>query len=394
MSNPYYFGAVARAAGVGAAFGVPDSLMKEAVAALEAEFSPHQFGIVANEGAAVAMAIGYHLSTGRLPAVFMQNSGLGNAMNPLVSLADSSIYSIPILLLIGWRGEILDSGEQKKDEPQHLKQGQVTASQLDLVGIPYYILATGGDTSATLREAATDAIAESKPVAVLVRSGAIESSDGQREHQHTAYPAREELVHFIAETTGTGGALAGTPIVATTGMTSRELFESRRRIALDNGAQDFLTVGGMGHAISIATAVAVELNPQKVICLDGDGAALMHMGSLLHSARQENLIHVILDNGVHDSVGGQTTGFRGIAADSLASAFGYSKYVRVETLIELAAALTKIKNSSGSTILHALCEPGHRIELGRPTATPRDSKRAFMGYLKSIRGVNGDEGVE
>lgn len=387
------FGVVARSAGVGAVFGVPDSLIKEAVASLELEFSPHRFTVAANEGAAVAMAIGYHLATGGLAAVFMQNSGLGNALNPLISLADSSVYSIPMVLLVGWRGEVYESGDQKKDEPQHLKQGQVTTGKLDLVGVRHYILEPGDNVSATLFEATKEAQEKSEPVAVLVRSGAIETFNHQKPHQDGGYPTREQLIGVIAETTGKSGALAGVPVVATTGMASRELFESRRRHEPVTGGQDFLTVGGMGHAISIATSIAKELYPRKIICLDGDGAALMHMGAMLQSAKQENLIHVILDNGVHDSVGGQTTGFREIAIDSLASAFGYSNYVKVTTVTELVAALTEMRNSLGSTIVHALCEPGHRKNLGRPTATPRDSKRAFMGFLDSIQNVIDDEGV-
>ena len=391
--GPSGIGAAARRAGIAALFGVPDSLMKDALAELEADFSPHQFVIAPNEGAAVAMAIGYHVATGKLPAVFMQNSGLGNALNPLISLADSSIYSIPMLLLVGWRGEVWESGHQEKDEPQHLRQGRVTTGQLDLIGIRHFIFEPGSDISAALERATRSAIDKSEPVAIVIRSGALKGSHIRKARTNGKYPAREEVIRRIAASTKAGGSLAGAPIVATTGMASRELYESRQSGAGVEGTQDFLTVGGMGHAISIATSIAKEMNPQRVICLDGDGAALMHMGAMLHSAKQENLIHVILDNGVHDSVGGQPTGFREIGVNSLASAFGYSKCVRVETLKELSAALIEIMNSSGSTIVHALCEPGHRKDLGRPTATPQDSKQAFMGYLESIRGMNRGGGV-
>lgn len=381
------FGEVVRASGVGAAFGVPDSLMKQALFALEMEFGDREFTIAANEGAAVGLAIGHHLATGQVPLVFMQNSGLGNALNPLISLADSLVYSIPMILLVGWRGELLGLGHQKADEPQHIKQGQITIGQLELLGVTSFVLASGSDLGQVFDQAMREARDASAPVAIIVRSGALLNSGGQRKFVDSRYTTREEIIGIVAEATGPRGALFRFPVIATTGMASRELYEHRRRGDGIGSEQDFLTVGGMGHAISIAAAVAKAISPSKVVCLDGDGSVLMHMGALLHSAQQANLIHVVLDNGVHDSVGGQPTGFRDIDVQGLSRSLGYHRYIRVENPDEMAAALMKIRALSGSVLIHAMCEPGHRSDLGRPELTPLESKKRFMEFLTKFRNI-------
>ena len=385
MTPDHHLGRNARVAGVEAVFGVPDSLMKQGLWDLEEEFGPESFTIAANEGAAVAQAIGHYLATAKLPLVFMQNSGLGNAINPLVSLADSKVYSLPMILLIGWRGEILEAGGQKSDEPQHVKQGQITSEQLQLLGIPAFVMSSAEDISDTVAMAAREAISRVRPVAILVRSGVLIGEDRQQRLEEDHLASREDMVRAVCELTGQSGLLSGTPVVATTGMASRELFESRSMQSTGTLSQDFLTVGGMGHAISIASAIAHEIVPRKVICLDGDGAVLMHLGGLLHAAKQPNLIHIVLDNGVHDSVGGQPTGFREIDLEAMVRSLGYSRYVQVISPTELSVALGQTLSHAGSILIHAVCNPGHRSNLARPSRSPQESKQGFMSFLKAYR---------
>jgi phosphonopyruvate decarboxylase len=378
-------GELARSAGVTAVYGVPDSLMKNSVASLEEAYSPNGFTIAANEGAAVGLAIGHHIATGGLPIVFMQNSGFGNSLNPLISLADSEVYSIPLLLLVGWRAEILDSGDQKKDEPQHVSQGRVTIGQLQLIGIDHYIIGPESDIEEALNAAARSALDGSCPVALVFRSGVSSRARKKPRESPAVYPSREQMISVVAKVTAPSGPLGDAPVIATTGMASRELHEARRSLKSVRAGQDFLTVGGMGHAISIAASVAQELHPRPVICLDGDGATLMHMGALLQAAQRHNLIHIILDNGVHDSVGGQPTGFRGINVEALAGSFQYRNYIKVETAKELLEALAAAHSFSGSALIHAMCEPGHRDDLGRPAAPPQEAKQAFMEFISEIK---------
>lgn len=388
------FGQMAKRAGVDAVFGVPDSLMKGAVQSLESQFSPGNFFVAANEGSAVGMAIGHHLATGRLALVYLQNSGLGNALNPLISLADTEVYSIPLLLLVGWRAEILESGHQKTDEPQHVKQGKVTVGQLSLIGIPYHVLDSDDDVEETLLKAVEQAVDGSQPVAIVVRSGVLDEAKDAQIAVTPLYPSREEMIRVVASATGTGGSLENVPVVSSTGMISRELYECREKTQSKNAGQDFLVVGGMGHAISISSTIAKQVPSSKVVCLDGDGSILMHMGSLLHAAQQWNIIHIVLDNGVHDSVGGQSTGFRALKLDLLASSLGYATYVRATTVGELAQAIGKLAQSSGSALIHALCEPGHRSNLGRPSASPQQAKRDFVEFLARLRNSSPTRGEQ
>jgi phosphonopyruvate decarboxylase len=378
------FGRAVREAGIDFVCGVPDSLLKGAISQLEEEFGSHGFVVAANEGAAIGLAIGHHLGSSGVPMVFMQNSGLGNAINPIASLADRQVYAIPLVLLIGWRGELSLDGEQKPDEPQHQVQGRVTIKQLELLGIPHAILENKNQISSVFREMVEKATETFGPVAVVVRSGVISSSKVVVQSDSSRFSSREKMIEAIVENTNSSRN-DQIPIVATTGMASRELYEIRNKIQVsDDSSSDFLTVGGMGHAISIATSLANSLRNRKVICLDGDGALLMHSGALLLAANQNNLIHVLLDNGVHDSVGGQLTGFRNIDAKKIALGFGYSRYLKVKRVKEVAGAFQKAKSSKKSVFIHVMCSPGHRDNLGRPTNSPSENKKKFMSWLVNL----------
>lgn len=347
--------------------GVPDSLLKDFCAYVDDKSQPDEHVITANEGNAVALAAGYHMATGGIAAVYMQNSGLGNAVNPLTSLTDAEVYKIPMLLVIGWRGE-----PGVKDEPQHVKQGRITAEQLELLGIPYWLLDKSSDVEAVIDELTSKLKETNAPVALLVKKGAFEPYKSQRKSQVESTLKREEALRAVLE-------LAGESlIVSTTGKTSREVFELR----VERGEQqrDFLTVGGMGHTSSIALGVAMG-NPEKsVVCVDGDGSALMHLGAMpiIGSLKPANFMHVLLNNAAHESVGGQPTVGDRVDFKAIAIASGYNDYDRVSSVAELESAWGQLAKKQGPVMLEVCITTGSRDDLGRPTSTPEENKLAFM----------------
>lgn len=372
MINPRELFEALRENGVSFYCGVPDSLLKEWCAYLAAAGSNHV--IAANEGNAVALAAGHYLASGAPACVYLQNSGLGNAVNPLVSLADSCVYKIPMLLLVGWRGE---SGAH--DEPQHMRQGEITPGLLDLLGISHERLPK---TEAEARICIVRACAEMKsreaPYALLVSKDTFHEFDGGEKEEKPDYPmTREEALRMIVAEAGSGDA-----IVTTTGKVSRELFEYREERG-EGHARDFLTVGSMGHASSIAFGIALVKPERRVWCVDGDGALIMHMGALavIGKAAPANFIHIVMNNGAHESVGGQPTA--GFAADicAVARACGYGKVVRADTKGGLADALASFREAPGPAFVEVRIMQGSRGNLGRPTRTPLENKKDFMEFL-------------
>jgi phosphonopyruvate decarboxylase len=352
-------------------FGVPDSLMLGLSRALEGDFTARDHIVAVNEGAAVALAMGSYLASGSIPMVYMQNSGLGNALNPLTSLIDPLVCAVPMILVIGWRAEEMEGGGVLPDEPQHCKQGAITTGILDLLGIPFMVIDARSSVEFAMRFAMDSARERSGPTALLVRKGTFDAADRLR--QATApLPTRESAIKAIA-----GCLPADIPVVATTGMTSRELFEFRASRDHDD-AVDFLTVGGMGHASSIAQGIALTREELKVVCLDGDGALLMHMGSLAMGARLSNFVHVVLNNGVHDSVGGQPTLAQGLRIADIASGVGYSHISTSASLASITETISIMLSSVGSCFLEVICSPGTRIDIGRPSTTPLENRLEFM----------------
>ncbi len=349
--------------------GVPDSLLAAFCAEIAKPSSARAHHVTANEGSAIGLAAGYHLATGRVAAVYMQNSGLGNAVNPLTSLADPLVYGIPLVLIVGWRAE-MRGGQQLHDEPQHVRQGQITLDLLDTLAIPAMVLGDEGlDAVATL---VARARRESRPVAIVVRKDIL-SGDAQMEGDgRPATMTREEAIAAIAKAVD-----IETPIVATTGKIARELYAFRQQVGA-NGDLDFLTVGSMGHASQIAAGIAMARPDQTVVCLDGDGAALMHLGGLTVSAGCANLRHVVLNNRVHDSVGGQPTSAPDTLLATVALACGYGWSKRVDTPAALQAVLPEFLAVSGAAFLEVMVRPGARGDLGRPKRSPQDAKTAFM----------------
>jgi len=356
--------------------GVPDSLLKDFCLYISNSTSPKEHIITANEGSAIALATGYHLATGNIGLVYMQNSGLGNAVNPLTSLADPAVYGIPILLLIGWRGE-----PGVKDEPQHVKQGSITPAILDTLGIPYSILPTDkASAESVLNEAEKVLREENRPYALIVRKGGFEKFIPKNSTVEDDLPSsREEAIKEIACSLQEQDI-----VIATTGMISRELFEYRASMNDLTRGQDFLTVGSMGHASQIALGIAIQKPHRVVYCLDGDGALLMHMGGLPIIGTQPvlNYKHIVINNGAHDSVGGQPTAALSIDIPAIALASGYKEARSVSSLPDIAKGLEWLKEAKGPVLLEILVRKGARADIGRPTLTPLQNKQNFMKHCQ------------
>ena len=354
--------------------GVPDSLLKEFCACLEQVPQAGRHVISANEGGAVALALGYHLATGKVPLVYLQNSGLGNIINPLLSLADAEVYSIPLLLVIGWRGE---TGVH--DEPQHKKQGRVMLAMLDAMEIPYCIL---GPEVNEAEGALSDALAyvqkHNAPFALVIKKGTFGAFTGDKRKTEIFELTREAAIQQVLEHLDERDV-----VVSTTGMASREVYEYRMNKGQGH-ERDFLTVGGMGHASQIALGVALQRPSRSVYCLDGDGAVLMHMGALpiTGTLKPENFKHIVFNNGAHDSVGGQPTVGLEIEILEIAKACGYQLVVQAQTPQEVQAGLRELKRSKVPCLLEIRIRRGARKDLGRPATTPVENKSAFMAFVQ------------
>ena len=363
-----------RHCGVSMFTGVPDSLLKNLCAYITDNSDATHNIIAANEGAAVGIAAGHYLATGEVPVVYMQNSGIGNAVNPLMSLADEKVYSIPVLLIIGWRGE-----PGVHDEPQHVKQGEVTLPLLDAMQIPYVILPEEDQAAMTaVQMMVNDCKKLSKPHAIVIRKNTFGKYKLQKEAVNDYPLSREEAMTRLVEAIDPDSM-----IVSTTGKLSRELFELRESLGQGHG-NDFLTVGSMGHSSSIALGIALEKPDRKIFCFDGDGAFIMHMGAIsnIGALSPKNLVHVVFNNGAHESVGGQPTLGFGIDICSVARACGYKEALTVSTAEEFTALPSRINTLEGPVMIELRVRIDSRDNLGRPTTTPAENKQAFMKNLE------------
>ncbi len=374
MISPKFF--VESLAGLDMDFfaGVPDSLLKSLCAYITEHVRPENHIIAANEGNAVGLAVGYHLATGKIPVVYMQNSGEGNVVNPLLSLADKEVYHIPLLLLVGWRGE-----PGVKDEPQHVKQGKVTVSLLETLGIEHAILSQDrGEAFEQLQKAVRYMHETWEPFALIIRKGIFEDYTLGEQPGTELTLSREKAIQLVAASMDREAV-----VVSTTGMISRELFEFREASA-EGHHRDFLTVGSMGHASQIALGIALQQKGRKVYCFDGDGAVLMHMGGMgvIGSLAPGNFVHVVFNNGAHDSVGGQPTVGFSISLPTIAEGCGYRMVISVSDEGALCQALEEIKGMEGPLLLEIAVKKGARKDLGRPTTTPIQNKEAFMNFLR------------
>ena len=354
--------------------GVPDSLLKEFCLCID-DFIPRDKHIItANEGNAVALAAGYYLAQKSLPLVYMQNSGLGNAVNPLLSLCDPDVYSIPMLVMIGWRGE-----PGVKDEPQHAKQGKVQLKLLESMDIPYEILSKDDDQFEMKISSIIETVKNRcRPAVLLIKRGTFEKYSKETqiiEHQRML---REAALEIVLENLDDNVI-----IISTTGKTSREIFEIRERKDQSH-RQDFLTVGSMGHCSSIALGIALAKPHRQVVCIDGDGAMLMHLGSLtsIASLKPKNFRHILMNNEVHESVGGQDTAAKHVDMSAIVAAVGASKMYKAETPFKLKANITDFMKCIGPSFLEVKIRLGSRKDLGRPTIQPVDNKENFMRFLE------------
>lgn len=371
MLDPIAFLDHLQEAGIDFFAGVPDSLLKDVCACMQATLPSSAHIITANEGNAVAMAVGHYVATGKPGLVYFQNSGLGNTVNPLMSLADAEVYSIPMVLMIGWRGE-----PGVKDEPQHVKQGRVTPATLDAMEVPYVVIDGNTDMKAAVSDIVNKAIAGQKPTAMLIRKDTFSSYSLPKSEE--PYPLRrEEAIQKVAELAGEDSV-----VVATTGHTSRELYEYR--VGVDTkDPMDFLTVGGMGHTSSIALGIALAKPEQFVLCLDGDGSALMHLGMfpIIGAQAPANFLHVLLNNGAHDSVGGQPT--VGFATDfqGIAKAAGYKATYLADSIEMIEQLMAQARNGPLPALLEIRVKKGARKDLGRPKSTPLQNRNGLMKRL-------------
>lgn len=372
MIRPEFFIEKLRENGIDCYAGVPDSLLKNICAYITDHCDARHNIIAANEGAAVGIAAGHYLATGKPACVYMQNSGEGNIINPLASLTDPEVYNIPVLLLIGWRGR-----PGVHDEPQHVKQGKVTLGLLNTMGINFDVLSKEEDKAEKQIVKAVEALNRKEVYALVIEKDTFDAYQLQNVEKNDLTLSREEAIQTVAAALDEKDV-----IVSTTGMISRELFEYRTQKGQGH-ERDFLTVGSMGHASQIALGIAMEKQDRRVWCFDGDGATIMHMGSMaiVASKQPKNYVHVVFNNGAHDSVGGQPTVGLNIDIPRIARAVGYKHTFSVSTKEDLVDILNDVKANDGPTLLEIKVKKGNRKDLGRPTTTPIENKEALMAFL-------------
>ena len=354
--------------------GVPDSLLKNFINYIDDNFSIENHTTSSNEGSSIGLSIGYHLATNKIPLIYMQNSGLGNVVNPILSLADKEVYSIPMILVIGWRGE-----PGLKDEPQHLKQGKVTEEIINAMNMPYITLDENSPSNSIVE---IISLAKKKlcPVAILVKKGSFESYTSKKniKIQNNYSLSREKVIKLIVDTIDKDDI-----VISNTGMASRELMEYRS--VNKEPIRDFLTVGGMGHSSQIALGIALSKKNRNIICIDGDGSALMHLGSLaiIGSSKANNIKHFVINNGVHASVGNQpTVGFE-IDFTKIAKGCGYSNAIKCDNEVDLVKYIKKSLNNNELYFVEIRANTDVRENLSRPKQSPIENKNIFKKFLNN-----------
>lgn len=353
--------------------GVPDSLLKD-ICSYITDSAPKEKNIIsANEGGAIALATGYNLASNKIPLVYLQNSGIGNIINPLLSLADPEVYSIPMLIMVGWRGE-----PGVKDEPQHVKQGKVTLDLFSSMQVPFDVLSTDFEEVKNSIKNAIQYIEKNKtPFVLVVKKNTFEPYKLKNNVFTNFELSRELAIKEVVQLLKDDDI-----VVSTTGMISRELFELRATLGQGH-ERDFLTVGSMGHASQIALGIALEKPNRNVYCFDGDGAVLMHTGSLgiIGDLAPKNLKHIIFNNGAHDSVGGQPTIGFSVDFAKIAEGFNYNKVYKADKAIEIKDLFKVFCKEEGPSLLEIIVNKGNRKDLGRPTISPIDNKDNFKSFL-------------
>jgi phosphonopyruvate decarboxylase len=350
--------------------GVPDSLFKDLCFQFEKRFKKNHI-TASNEGAAVAIGIGYHLKTKKIPLIYMQNSGLGNAINPIISLADRNVFNIPLFLIIGWRGE---KNHKFIDEPQHITQGKETESFLKNLGIKYKIINSKSDYPKVIKLLKNYSLRNNKSVCLLIRKNSFQKKTNKTKKILTNLDKRESFLKKIVEELPKNSI-----IVSTTGILSRELYEILK--AKKNKLNNLMCVGGMGHAISIATGIAKQTK-KKVYCFDGDGAVTMHMGSLAISSKLKNLVHIVFNNFSHESVGGHDNAAKHVSFFKLANILGYENSIFIKNIKDISKVVKKMIKSKKSSFIEIICSKGHRANISRPKEKMIYLKNTFQKRIK------------
>jgi phosphonopyruvate decarboxylase len=355
--------------------GVPDSLLKNLLSEIDGNFRGKHI-ISTNEGSSIGLAIGSYLSSRKPSVVYMQNAGLGNAINPLISLADKNVYSIPMVLIIGWRGEVLSNAKQIKDEPQHVSQGKNTINLIKNLNISYKIIS--GKTKNieyVLKTLFLKSLKINKPCALVVRKNTFKKLFSKKTQKKKFVLSREKAIEKIITSIPKNSI-----VVSTTGMISRELNEIRHKFSQKN--IDFFVVGGMGHANQIATGIAANLPKKRIVCLDGDGSLLMHLGSMVISSKYKNMLHILLNNKSHDSVGGQPTPVDKVNFSDLAKSCGYEISRDKVSFDKISKTIKDCINKRKSSFIEIVCDKGHRNNLSRPNKNLKLRKIKFMKQIK------------
>lgn len=354
--------------------GVPDSTLKQFCDAVRTDDGKtFRHYVTANEGAAVGLATGEYLASARPCLVYLQNSGLGNIINPLASIANREVYGIPMLFVVGWRGE-----PGKKDEPQHIYQGKVTCELLEVMDVPYSVI-DDATTQAQMKEIlakAKEVMDENRQYAVIVKKGTFEKESGVTWENGYSL-VREQALRVILE-----NVYQDSLLVSTTGKISRELYE-QCDLLYKNHERLFMTVGGMGHASMIAYGMAQADCSKRIVCIDGDGAVMMHMGSLAFIAKQSpsNFLHIVINNAAHESVGAMPTGFSGQTYSQIAAACGYKNTCTVTTEMDLKTAILEAKKRQELSLIEVLVSLDSRADLGRPKESAMENRIHFMNAV-------------
>ena len=354
--------------------GVPDSLLKELSFCFDEKIGSENHKITANEGSAIALAAGHYLATGKTPLIYFQNSGLGNAINPLLSLCDTTVYRIPMIILIGWRGE-----PGIFDEPQHIKQGAIQEKLLNTLEIPYEIIDNELKNYTLISDLISKSKNEVRPVALLVKKNTFSKFKTHKASTNISkLMIREKVLTEILNS-----EIKNEIFITTTGKTSREFYELRKNNS-EVVNKDFLTIGSMGHCSQIALGISL-FNKNDVYCIDGDGSVIMHMGSLAINGTSDskNFKHIILNNGSHESVGGQPTVGKKINFSKIAKNCGYRKVKKISSHTELKNSIKWLNSNEGPLLLEILIKNGSRENLGRPKESPYENKLNFMKKIKN-----------
>lgn len=360
--------------GIDTIAGVPDSTLKQFCDGVQTYQGKMSHYVAANEGAAVGVAIGSYLATGRPACVYMQNSGIGNAVNPLASLANKDVYGVPVLFIVGWRGE-----PGVKDEPQHVFQGKITCELFETLAVAHRVIdqnTTDEEMDAVLQKAG-EILSQGEQFAIIVKKGTFEKEEPFRWSNGNPMVREEVLGHILRSLS------RDTVIVSTTGKISRELYEQSD--AIYGGHENiFMTVGGMGHASMIALGIAEKRPDKKIVCIDGDGAALMHMGAMpfIASRAPKNFYHIVINNMAHESVGAMPTGCQQTSFAGIAAAAGYKKADKLGTIEAVDRIGSLLKEEEGPVLLEIPVSLGARSDLGRPKESARENKENFMEFLK------------